>query len=235
MNEIAIVTALCGDREQLQNPTVIHGNADYHAFVSKPHPSATSWNQHPVHSFSNDPKYARRRNAKIYKIMPWLFLPGYKFYIWADVSHDVIVNPTYICDTLMANMDMACFKHTQRNCIYEEAKILIELGYDHKELIEKQIEFYKTKGYPPNNGMFEMSAFAIRNNYNMQIACLKWWDNICRFSSRDQLSFMYSMWEAGSLDRISVLPGFANGFNKNGTIGNNELIPQTRQHVSSGA
>lgn len=234
MNEIAIVTSLCGGKESLHNPTVVHENADYHAFVSSQHPNATAWKQHTALSFSNDPKYSLRRNAKIYKIMPHLFLPGYKFYIWTDVSHDVIVNPSYICNELMGNSNVACFKHTQRNCIYDEAKVLIELGYDHKDLIEKQIEFYKSKGYPANNGLFELSAFVRRNCPATQIAGLKWWDNICRYSSRDQLSFMYSMWEAGILNDIFVLPGFSNGFNKHGTIGNNDLIPQTRQHVSSG-
>ena len=234
MNEIAIVTALCGGKESLSNPTVFHPNADYHAFVSQPHPNATIWNQKHMHSFSNDPKYALRRNAKIYKIMPHLFLPGYKFYIWVDVSHDVVADPAFICNNLMNNKNFACFKHTQRNCIYEEAKVLLELGYDHKDLLEKQIEFYKSKGYPISNGLFELSAFVVRNTQGTQNVGMKWWDNICRFSSRDQLSFMYSIWEAGLLDSIVTLPGFVNGFNKYGTIGNNDLIPQTRQHVSSG-
>jgi len=234
MNEIAIITSLCGDKEVLHNPSIIHPNADYHAFVSKQHPSANVWKQQQALSFSNDTKYALRRNAKIYKILPHLFLPGYKFYIWADVSHDVVVNPAHICNELMGNANIACFRHTQRNCIYDEAKILLELGYDHKDLIEKQIEFYKSKGYPANNGLFELSAFVRRNCASTQIAGLKWWDNICRYSSRDQLSFMYSIWETGMLNELLVLPGFVNGHNKHGTIGNNDLIPQTRQHVSSG-
>ena len=236
MNEIAIVTALCGHKEKLHNPTVIHPNADYHAFVSGDATKDTIWKWHHIHSFSNDPKYDKRRNAKIYKIMPQIFLPGYKFYIWVDVSHDVVADPAFICKNLMNNKDYACFKHTQRNCIYDEAKVLLELGYDHKDLLEKQIEFYKSKGYPQNNGLFELSAFAVRNTQGTQNIGLRWWDNICRFSSRDQLSFMYSVWEScpERLERIAILPGFVNGFNKHGTIGNNDLIPQTRQHVSSG-
>jgi hypothetical protein len=232
MNKIAIVTSLCGDKEVLHNPTIVHPNADYYAFVSKQHPSATVWKQLSAYSFSNDPKYALRRNAKIYKILTNFFLPNYEYYIWADVSHDVIMNPELICDQYLKDKEISCFKHTARNCIYDEAKILLELGYDHKELIQKQIEFYSSKGYPKNNGLFELSAFARRNSYAINNACLKWWDNICRYSSRDQISFKYILWEAGI--EPNIFPGFVNGFNERGTIGNNSIIPQTRQHVSSG-
>jgi hypothetical protein len=232
MNKIAILTSLCGDKEALSNPTITFKNADYHAFVSRPHQNATGWIQHEALAFSNDSIYANRRNAKIYKIIPQLFLPNYDYYIWADVSHDVVVDPQIICDTYLKNDDIACFKHTQRNCIYDEASILKELKYDHVDLLDKQISFYKSKNYPTNNGLFELSAFVRKNTTKIMNMELKWWDNICKFSSRDQLSFMYSMWECGLTP--AVLPGFANGFNKQGKIGNNELIPQTRQHVSSG-
>lgn len=231
MNKIAIVTSLCGDKESLCNPSVIFPNADYHAFVSRPH-APSHWIQHQALAFSNDPKYANRRNAKIYKIIPQLFLPGYDYYIWVDVSHDVVVNPEVLCATYLERSQIACFKHTQRQCIYEEAKILTELKYDHPELLNSQIEFYRSKNYPINNGLFELSTFIRKNTPEIMNMQLKWWDNICRYSSRDQLSFMYAMWECGMTP--NVLPGFANGFNKFGKIGNNDLIPQTRQHVSSG-
>lgn len=232
MNKIAIVTALCGNIETLSNPSVVHPNADYFAFVSQTHPNANIWTQLPAYSFSNDSKYALRRNAKIYKILPNFFLPNYEYYIWVDVSHDVIVNPELICSSFLNGFEIAGFRHTRRECIYDEAMILLELGYDHKELIHKQMEFYVSKGYPSKNGMFELSTFVRRNTHAINTACLKWWDNICKFSSRDQLSFMYAMWESGLYP--NTIPGFANGHNKNGTIGNNDFIPQTRQHIPSG-
>jgi hypothetical protein len=226
MNRVAIVTALCGNRESLVNPPEVFPNADYHAFVSKWHPDAKKWIQHEVAPFSNDPKYALRRNAKIYKILPQLFIPNYEYYIWHDVSHNVISEPEAMCDQYLKGSDIGCFKHTQRNCIYDEGQVLKELKYDHIELLEKQIEFYRSRKYPANIGLFEMSAFICRNTPAILTLKLKWWDNICRYSSRDQLSFMYALWETGISP--AVLPGFANGMR------NNPLVTQTRQHVPSG-
>ena len=50
----------------------------------------------PLRKFSIDNRYANRRNAKIYKIMPHLFVPGYDYYIWVDATHAVKMDPKEI-------------------------------------------------------------------------------------------------------------------------------------------
>jgi len=230
--KIAIVTALCGNREQLCNPTVVHKDVDYFAFVDSDFPQATVWNKKKIIDFSNDSRFSNRRNAKIYKVLPNLFLPGYDFYFWADVSHDVVANPFETCETYLKDNDIALFKHNQRSCIYEEAKLLKKLNYDHISNIDNQINFYKEKGYPENNGLYELPVSIRKNTDRINALNLKWWDNICRFSSRDQLSMPYCLWESGITP--TILPGFANGYNERGGIGNNDIIPQTRHHVGSG-
>jgi hypothetical protein len=230
--KIAIVTALCGNREQLHNPTVVHENVDYHAFVDNDFPQATVWNKHPLLHFSSDGRFAGRRNAKIYKIMPNLFLPGYDYYFWVDVSHDVVANPFEVCETYLKNSDIALFRHTERNCIYDEAKLLKELNYDHHENIDRQIELYKNKNYPVQNGLYELPVSIRKNTHAISLLNIKWWENICRYSSRDQLSMPFCLWECGIVP--TILPGFANGYNKHGGIGNNDIMPQTRMHVGSG-
>jgi len=230
--KIAILTALSGNKEQLVNPAIIHKNVDYHAFTDTEFPNATAWNKHDIIHFSNDDRFSGRRNAKPYKIMPNLFLPGYDYYFWVDVSHDVIANPFDICEQYLKNSDVAVFRHTQRSCIYKEAEVLRELEYDHIDRINAQTAFYKSKGYPENNGLYELPVSVRKNTHKVATLNMKWWDNICRFSSRDQLSFPYALWETG-IDPV-ILPGFANGYNSRGTIGNNDLIPQVRHHVSSG-
>lgn len=230
--KIAIVTALTGNYEHLVNPVVIHKNVDYHAFVDKDWPQATAWQQHPLYHYSSDPRFAPRRNAKPYKLNPFAFLQDYDMYIWVDVSHDVVANPFQIYDNYLKTSDMACFKHTARNCVYDEAKIIKELDYDHHDLVDAQMNYYRQKNFPTNFGLFEMSTFIMKDTNKTRIVSMKWMEQISKFSSRDQLSFPFCAWETG-LD-IKVLPGFANGFNSRGTIGNNDLMPQTRQHTSSG-
>lgn len=229
--KIAIVTSLTGHYEHLVNPVVIHKNVDYHAFVDKEWPAATAWIKHPLYHYSSDPKFAPRRNSKPYKINPFAFLQNYDMYIWVDVSHDVVGPPTLLAD-MLKGFDIGCFKHTTRNCVYEEAKIIKELEYDHHDLVDAQMAYYHQKNFPANFGLYEMSTFAMMDTPKTRIASMKWMEQIHKFSSRDQLSFPFCAWETGL--NIKILPGFANGFNSHGTIGNNAFMPQTRQHTSSG-
>lgn len=231
--KIAIVTALCGNRENLNNPTVIHENVDYHAFVDHDFVTPTIWKKHQIFHFANDGRFSNRRNAKIYKVMPQLFLPGYDFYFWVDVSHDVVANPFKVCEEyLSGDNDIALFKHNQRNCIYDEAKLLKELNYDHHDNIDRQISHYTSRGYPTQNGLYELPVSIRKNTHRVNLLNIKWWEHICRFSSRDQLSMPFCLWECGITPVI--LPGFANGYNSHGGLGNNGIMPQTRPHVGSG-
>lgn len=211
---------------------MVHKNADYFAFVDRKWENATAWNQQPMVHFSNDKKFAGRRNAKQYKVLPHLFVTGYDYYIWVDVSHDVIADPEKMCDIFLKDSDIALFKHNQRSCIYQEAEILKELQYDHLENIERQIQFYKSVDYPENNGLYELPVSIRKNTHAISLLNMKWWDNICKYSSRDQLSMPFCLWECGIVP--TILPGFANGYGSNGGIGANSLIPQMRAHVGSG-
>jgi len=231
--KIAIVTALCGNRETLNNPSVIHENVDYHAFVDHDFVTPTIWKKHQIFHFANDGRFSNRRNAKIYKVMPQLFLPGYDFYFWVDVSHDVVANPFKVCEEyLSGDNDIALFKHNQRNCIYDEAKLLKELNYDHHDNIDRQINYYADRGYPVQNGLYELPVSIRKNTHRVNLLNIKWWEHICRFSSRDQLSMPFCLWECGITPVI--LPGYANGRKADGTLGANEIMPQTRNHVGSG-
>jgi hypothetical protein len=232
MNKIAIVTALSGTREKLHGPRLTFLNADYYAFTESVDQNVGIWKQKPLLHFTNDTKYSGRRNAKIYKIMPHLFIPGYDYYFWVDVSHEVVMNPEEVIETHLKNSDIAVFKHTQRNCAYEEAKVINELNYDHKDNVDRQVEFYKSQGFPGNYGLYELPVSIRRNTKETQIFNMMWWEQICRYSSRDQISFPYCLWKTGIVP--NVLPGFANGYNASGSIGNNDIMPQIRNHVSSG-
>lgn len=230
--KIAIVTALCGNRESLVNPPVVHKNADYFAFVDREWTDATAWKQLPLEKRYTGDRYSDRRNAKYYKILPHRELSDYDYWMWADVSHSVIENPENIVNLHMGTADVGVFRHTQRNCLFQEANELRKLGYDHIDLIDKQTQQYRQEGMPTEFGLYELPVSVRKNSEAVRNFNELWWEQIEKFSSRDQLSFPYCLFK--SKLELKVLPGYANGYNRCGQIGNNFLIPQTRHHVSSG-
>jgi hypothetical protein len=229
--KIAILTSMFGDRDVLQRPNSVFKDIDYYAFVDRIH-ECDIWKQKIGCQFSVDSKFAARRNAKIYKILPELFIPGYDYYFWIDATHEVIVDPSEIINTYLKNSELGCFKHTTRTCAYDEGKEIINLGlhYDYPENVINQLNMYNSEGFPQQTGLWEMSCFIRKNTANIQRLNLMWWEQICRYSSRDQISFPYCLWKTNIVP--TELPGFANGININtGNIGNNPIMPQRRSHI----
>lgn len=229
--KIAIVTSMFGNKDVLQRPRYVFNDVDYYAFVDTIHPCDV-WNQKIGPDFTTDEKFSARRNAKIYKIIPELFVPGYDYYFWVDATHEVIVDPKEIVENYVKDSEIACFKHTTRNCPYEEGKEILRLGinYDYPENVINQLNSYYSEGFPQEKGLWEMSAFIIKNIPSVHKLNLMWWEQICRYSSRDQISFPYCLWKTNIVP--IQLPGFANGININtGRIGNNPIMPQVRSHI----
>ena len=75
--KIAVITSSVGTN-RLLDPVPFEG-VDYHAFVDD-NAANNKWITHPIVEFSNDPTYKNRRNAKVYKILPFAFLPGYDYF-----------------------------------------------------------------------------------------------------------------------------------------------------------
>jgi len=72
--------------------------------------------------------------------------------------------------------------------------------------------------YPKNNGLYELPVRIQKNNGRTQQLALMWWEQICMFSSRDQISFPFVCSQLGI--KPNIIPGRAN------TIRGNKFIPQ---------
>jgi hypothetical protein len=217
--KIAIITSIFGTNQNLHPPAVSFDSADYYAFVDRHH-DCNVWKQIQSVPFSLDEKYKGRRDAKIYKILPHLFLPDYDYWIWVDPTHEPIMDPLKICANLGEN-DIGLFKHPHRVCAFEEASEVIKLGYDDPALISNQLSYYKSCGFPKNHGLYELPAFVRKNTLNVQELNLKWWELTCKYSSRDQIGLPFILWKMGTI------PHMFEGYANNG-LKQNPYLPQVR-------
>jgi hypothetical protein len=217
--KIAIVTASVGAGLPVEYPIPFKG-VDYHAFVSESAPEETMWNYHPVPEWTIDKQYAGRRHAKVFKILPHLFLPGYDYYIWVDSTHLVAMNPQDIVEQYLKDSDIAVFEHPERDCVYDEASLIQAIKYDRVYDVQRQMDYYLSNNYPHNNGLYELPCRVQRNTPQIQALMLTWWELICKYSSRDQLSFPYAL----HMHQIkpTIMPGKANG------IMRNNILPQVK-------
>lgn len=86
--------------------------------------------------------------------------------------------------------------HDKRFSIREEANALN--GFAHRctsESVEKQLQYYDGQGFPDDQGLFYGGFFARYHRPEINEVCEMVFDHVKRFTSRDQLSFPYAMWD----------------------------------------
>ncbi len=146
-----------------------------------------------------------RRNSRIHKLLPHKYFDT-EYTIYLDGNRKLLVSPEELIEKYMDGYDIACFKHSSRDCIYDEAIEVAKLKLDDPEIIIEQAKYYEDHEYPKHKGLCEAGFMIRRNNARTRRFNEAWWADYCRFSRRDQLSFMPAMDEAGLRVNAIVAP-----------------------------
>ena len=93
---------------------------------------------------------------------------------------------------------MAIHRHQVRDCVYDEARAIKAVNKAPKKLIDQQTAQYKTEGFPAHFGLFETNIVIRKQNAPKCIAVMEtWWNEIHKWTKRDQVSFTYALWKNG--------------------------------------
>ena len=190
--QFLILTAQVGGKGRIVDPPEAFDNADYILFTDKKVESKI-WQIKDYLNFSTiDPAWKHRRNAKVFKVLSTLMFPQYEYIIWHDSVNKLIVDPKDIIKN-REHLDLFLFIHPWRSCIYKEIQACTELGYDKKEILVEQEKFYLDNNFPSDQGLIHADVFIKKNTPKTNILELMWWEQICKFSSRDQCSLSFCL------------------------------------------
>lgn len=231
---IAVITAIAGGKDILLRvpENIKSSEVDFIAF-REPRtkiPRNSGWDRLiELPQWSDDNKYWARRNAKLPKILPGLLLEGpYDYTIWMDGTHMPCVSPRQIIEECVPKgAEITTFRHGKHDrghdCIYKEAENIKNIGFlEDPEVINRQVAYYKVQGFPEEFGLSCNTVTIWKNTFDMFTLSLSWWEQICRFSSRDQMSLFYCHWMHGTKDKHGYLPGHWE---------RNDIIPLVNPHV----
>lgn len=181
-NTISVYTAICGGYEKIRN--------DIKVFTD----NASDKFKDPV------------MNAKVYKILSHKFFKT-KYSVWLDGNISLKVNPEKLIE-LLGDNDIALFKHPYRNCIYQEhPHAKNRLAPQYQCLIDQQVEDYRKEGFPPEFGLAECGMIIRKNNGMVEEFNERWWAEVTKYSSRDQMSFPYVWWKMKDVIKIGFIEG----------------------------
>jgi lipopolysaccharide biosynthesis glycosyltransferase len=202
MKKIIVYTAIYGKRDHLQDPLVVPPNVDFVCFTDDPKLTSRIWK---IRVEAPDSHMAVR-SAKLFKIFPHKYFPEYDASVWVDGNILVRGDVNEFIEEVLKDAPFAAFDHMgghdKRDCAYDEAESLLEakkIGrYQNlsADLVKKQMDAYRTEGFPKHNGLISTMILARRHNDAKVIETMQaWWDEMQKFTHRDQLSFNYVAWK----------------------------------------
>lgn len=194
---IVVYTALFGTREPL-NPRCFDaaGSAERVIFTDNPDvemPGATVIVD-PLDGLDSN------RASRRAKLMPHRFFPDHDWSIYLDNNATLLAAPEDIVGDVEGDENRAffAFRHWLRNCAYDEADACIWALRDDPSVIASQMEFYRREGFPAKAGLVA-GPFLVRRHNDPGVVRLgeRWFEQVLRYSRRDQLSCNYVAWKTG--------------------------------------
>ncbi|KAF7851841.1 hypothetical protein BT93_L2003 [Corymbia citriodora subsp. variegata] len=162
----------------------------------------------------NLPFMDQRLNGKIPKMLGHRLFPNAKYSIWVDSKSQFRRDPLGVLEALLwrSNSVLAISEHGARSSVYDEAKAVVKKNKATPEEVEVQLTQYHRDGLPEDkrfNGkkaLAEASVIVREHTPLTNLFMCLWFNEVVRFTSRDQLSFPYVLWRLKVLKNIHVFP-----------------------------
>ncbi|XP_058220924.1 probable hexosyltransferase MUCI70 [Rhododendron vialii] len=162
----------------------------------------------------NLPFKDQRLNGKIPKMLSHRLFPQARYSIWVDSKSQFRRDPLGVLEALLwrSNAVLAISEHGARSSVYDEAKAVVKKNKATPEEVEVQLRQYRHDGLPEDkrfNGkkaLAEASVLAREHTPLTNLFTCLWFNEVVRFTSRDQLSFPYVLWRLKVLKNINMFP-----------------------------
>lgn len=218
--KIAIITVVGGDTATLKDPSIVHPNVDYIAFVGVKQDTVV-WQQQHLFKFSSMPPDARKRDELLPRILPQIFCANHNYYILVDSNQTVVHDPFELVDKYLSDTALGLFAHRKYSCIWDAPWGTKSMS------VLWQRDLYEKYGFPKQFGFYDLSFVLMRNSPMMLKMCLRWWEHICCFSALPELSLPYVLWTLGI--KPTILPGY---ISKEATeLGDSRIITMKREEI----
>ena len=192
--KIAVVSAIVGGYDAPLLPAYVENEMDYIIFSDQKVPDFGIFDVRPLPYVDID----KTRSARYVKTHLTRILGGYDVIIWLDgcIMPVAPLLPA-IQDFVSSGCEFAAMLHPFRASPYEEMRMCIAIGKDDVPIIQRQREHYRSQGYK-SHCLIESNVFFVDARSEKVTEMLDlWWEQIRRFSRRDQLSLNYCLDKTG--------------------------------------
>ncbi|WP_196599075.1 glycosyltransferase domain-containing protein [Pectinatus frisingensis] len=193
-DSLVVYTAIIGQYDILKNPLTIEPHVKYVCFTNQKYLQSNVWEIRQL----NMKNISASLIVRQLKLKPHLFFPEYQTSIWIDASFQILSTMSTFMYRYQDSANILMFPHPLRYCIYDEAAACCFYYKEKKSKILRQIIDYFKEGYPIDNGLY-CGGFLVRNHNRPEVIDTMnlWYENVERYSSRDQISLPFILWKTG--------------------------------------
>lgn len=194
-NKKVVYTCITGGYDSLLEPKYITPDFDYVCFTDNPSLTSSTWDIRPIPQELES--LSKVKQQRYIKINPHKLLGEYDISIWVDGSVQLKGDLNkFIGESLERGVSIYVPTHPSRDCIYAEAKAVLSMRKDTKEIVNPQMERYEKEGFPKKYGLLQSNILLRKHNNPDCIKLMEDWFNELKDNShRDQLSFNYVSWK----------------------------------------
>ncbi len=162
------------------------------------------------------PRSHRVKLARFVKMLGWTALPADRS-LWADASFRLTGDPSELWENLMerrgnGEADLAVHRHPERKSVRAEAECCSRVFPGEAPAIGAQLRHnVETLGFPDSLGLPATGLLWRRRSAPLLEMSLRWWNQVCAWSTRDQLSFSVAAWQTPEI-RVNYLQRSALAF-----------------------
>ena len=187
-----VYTTLYGNLDSLpEQPVRQYSQLDFIAFVDDPGIVSNTWSlrQLPARIATD-----LSRSARYPKLHPHRLLPDYEASLYIDCTVQLQQPPEAIFENLLFGHSetMACLRHSHRDNVLDEVRAVLHLDYDDPDRCLQQLSDYARAGF---RGLVPLTwnGMLLRFHHHPAVSSFMelWWEQVLRYSRRDQLSFGY--------------------------------------------
>ena len=203
--KVAVYSCIVGHYDGITDPVYTEPGVTYLMYTDQEIPIESVWQKVDVTKIRD---YNRMSNVMLnrkIKILQTERLQEFDYTVYVDGNIEIVTGVSPLI-AKMKGCGFGVHYHRTRDCIYDEMVAVKHLkricgGGDMVE----QVNNYRDNGFPPHFGLYENSIL-IRDNRDAESLRLMelWWDEYCKYPTRDQLSLPYVIWK-NHFDRKKIL------------------------------
>jgi len=188
-----VYSVITGDYDAIHIPLCKEKEYDYILFTNNRKITSDFWKV--IYIDNSDDEDDAMLSRRI-KILGHRLVYEYDYSIYID-GKILIKGPiTELIRKYSKTEPMLCFPHPTWQDIRREANRVIELKKADNLVIEEQIKDYYSEGYKDECVLIE-ACILIRDHHNDQLKIVmhEWWNQLNKYTYRDQISFPYVCWK----------------------------------------